>query len=216
MKLSIHADIELDTPDSASRAYVTWLGVQIVESNHSAPDNDTARPGTNLKVPAFEPHRGRIYGTARVAVVHVGEIADAYGDLFPALRKMKLESLGDAYFAHGWYRDEFADGAGIDLLYIESIEIDASHRHKNVDLAAVRRLCDTLGSGCQLAVLRYGDALAAGHWRQLGFTATTPGRTNGFMHMKLGYRHAQVVDASGSGDFEVLPTVILHDRHLDN
>ena len=64
-------------------------------------------------------------GTARVAIVHVGEIADAHGDLWPALHGTKLEPLHDAYFAQGWYKDDYADGAGIDLLYIESIEIDA-------------------------------------------------------------------------------------------
>jgi hypothetical protein len=62
----------------------------------------------------------------------------------------------------------------------------------------------------------YGDAHVAGHWGRLGFALTKPGRPNGLMHMKLGYRHAQVVDATGSGDFEVLPTVVLHDRHLEN
>ena len=62
----------------------------------------------------------------------------------------------------------------------------------------------------------YRDAIVASHWGQLGFALTTPGRTNGLMHMKLGYRHAKVVDATGSGDFEVLPTVVLHDRHTHN
>lgn len=190
MKLSINADIELDQPGQAS--YVTWLDVRIGDSPQQT------------------------YGVARVAIVHVGEIADAHGDLYPALRGTKLESLCSAYFAEGWYKDDFADGAGIDLLYVESIEMDAAHQHRNLDLAMVRRLCDTLGSGCQLAVMPYCNALVAGHWGQLGFALTTPGRTTGLMHMKLGYRHAQVVDTTGSGDFVVQPTVVLHDRHLDN
>ncbi len=188
MKLSISGDIALDQP---SKSYVTWLDVRI---------------GEDLQT----------FGMARVAIVHVGEIADALGDLYPALRGTKLEALCDAYFAQGWYKDDFADGAGIDLIYVESIEIDAAHQHKNLDLALVRRLCDTLGSGCQLAVMPFADALTAGHWGRLGFSLTTPGRTSGLMHMKLGYRHAQVVDATGSGHFEVLPTVVIHDRHLEN
>ena len=188
MKLSISADIELDQPESA---FVTWLDVRIGDASETC-------------------------GVARVAIVHVGEIADAHGDLYPALRVTPLEALCDAYFSQGWYKDDFADGAGIDLIYIESVEMDAAHAHRNLDLAMVRRLCDTLGSGCQLAVMPYGNAHAAGHWGQLGFALTTPGRSAGLMHMKLGYRHAQVVDATGSGDFEVLPTVVLHDRHLDN
>jgi len=192
MKLSISADIELDGPSNAS--YVTWLDVRIGDSNRA----------------------DQTFGVARVAIVHVGEIADALGDLYPALHGTKLESLASAYFAEGWYKDDFADGAGIDLLYVESVEIDAAHQHKNIELAMVRRLCDSIGSGCQLAVMPYRDAITAGHWGQLGFALTTPGRTAGLMHMKLGYRHAQVVDSTGSGEFEVLPTVVLHDRHLDN
>jgi hypothetical protein len=197
MKLTISGTIELDQP-AGSASYATWLDVLIQNDARSA-----LQTGTTC-------------GVARIAVVHVGEIADALGDICPALRGTRLEALADTYFEQGWYRDEFSEGAGIDLLFVESIAIDAAHQHKNLDLAAVRRLCDTLGSGCQLAVMPYGDALVASHWGRLGFALSTPGRTNGLMHMKLGYRHAKVVDATGSGDFEVLPTVILHDRHTHN
>jgi hypothetical protein len=200
MKLTISGDIDLDQPAGNSH-YVTWLDVRIANESNERPSLASA-PCT--------------YGIARIAIVHVGEIADALGDLYPALRGTKLEALCDTYFSQGWYKDEFAEGAGIDLIYVESIEIDAAHQHKNLDLAMVRRLCDTVGSGCQLAVMPYDDAHGASHWGRLGFALTTPGRTNGLMHMKLGYRHAKVVDATGSGDFEVMPTVILHDRHTHN
>lgn len=191
MKLSVTADIELDQTEGAG-AYVTWLDVQI---------GDPGQPAC---------------GSARIAIVHVGEIADALGDVYPVLRGTPLEPLCRAYFSDGWYNETFSDGSGIDLLYVESVEIAASHHHKNLDYAMVRRLCDTLGSGCQLAVMPYHEPLTAAHWGRLGFSLTTPGRRTGLMHMKLGYRHAQVVDATGSGDFEVLPSVVLHDRHTHN
>jgi hypothetical protein len=124
--------------------------------------------------------------------------------VWPALHGTHLEQLHDIYFAHGWYKDEYADGAGIDLLFIEHVTIDDAHCAKNLDFALVRRLCDTLGSGCQLAVVPYGAAERAAHWGRLGFAISTPGRTAGLMHLKLGYRHAQVVDATGSGDYEVV------------
>ena len=177
MKLSVTTDIDLE-PKSG---YVTWLDVKVSDGV-------------------------RIYGSARVALVHVGEIADAAGEVWPALHGTRLEPLHDVYFAQGWYKDDYADGAGIDLLFIEHITIAEEHRGKNLDLALVRRLCDTLGSGCQLAVVAYGDAEGAAHWGRLGFAISTPGRTAGLMHMKLGYRHAQIVDATGSGDYEVVAT----------
>lgn len=193
MKLTINADIELDGQPS----HVTWMDVRIANKAKET------------------------CGVARVAIVHVGEIADAHGDLYPALAGTSLEPLCKAYFDDGWYKDDFADGAGIDLLFIESVEMDAGYENKNLDLAMIRRLCDTVGSGCQLAVMPYKNAMTAGHWARLGFTLTTSGRSNGLMHMKLGYRHAQVVDLNGTGEFQVVPTgsslsAPQHDRHMEN
>lgn len=179
MKLSVSTVIDLEGPQKSG--YVTWLDVTLSDDN-------------------------RAYGTARVALVHVGEISDAAGEVWPALHKTRLEPIHDVYFAQGWYKDDFADGAGIDLLYIDHVTVDEAHRGKNLDLALVRRLCDTLGSGCQLAVVAYPDAERTAHWSQLGFAISTPGRPSGLMHMKLGYRHAHVIDRTGSGDYEVVST----------
>lgn len=178
MKLLISTDIDLE-PKSG---YITWLDVKVSDGV-------------------------RGHGSARIALVHVGEIADAAGEVWPALHGTRLEALHDVYFAQGWYKDDYADGAGIDLLYIDHITINDEQQGKNLDLALVRRLCDTLGSGCQLAVVAYNDALRAAHWAKLGFAISTPGRTSGLMHMKLGNRHAQIVDATGSGDYEVISTM---------
>jgi hypothetical protein len=176
MKLSVTADIGLHEP-----GYVTWLDVRATD------------PG------------GDLLGTARVALVHVGEIADAHGDLWPALRGTRLEVLHDPYFTSGWYRDEFADGAGIDLLHVEKVSVEERWRDRNLDLAIVRRLSDTIGSGCQLVTMGYRDAFEAARWARLGFASSTPGRSSGLMHMKLGYRHARVV-ATDTGEFEIVPT----------
>jgi hypothetical protein len=177
MKLTITSDIGLDGPETSG--YITWLDVRVGEGSETI-------------------------AHARVALVHVGEISDAAGDVWPALRGTALEAVHDLYFNQGWYSEEFADGAGIDLLYVESISVDESWRHKNLDLAIVRRLCDTLGSGCQLAVMPYPSAHAAASWARLGFSVSTPGRPSGLMHMKLGYRHARV-EATATGAFEVHP-----------
>lgn len=177
MKLSISSDIALDSGGDAG--FVTWFDVRAYAG--AAPQ-----------------------GEARVALVHIGEIADSHGDIWRALRASKLESVHDAYFEQGWYKDEYADGAGIDLLYVQDLAIDARLRPRNLDLAIVRRLCDTIASGCQLVVMPYTNAEEAAHWARLGFEIGTPGRSHGLLHMKLGVRHARVVDTTGNGHFEVL------------
>lgn len=178
MKLTITADIDLDSPSAHGR-YVTWLDVAVADG-------------------------GRTMGVARVALVHVGEIADAQGDLWPTLQGTPLEGLHDVYFEQGWYRDDYADGAGIDLLHVASIELDESCRGRNVDLAIVRRLAATIGSSCQLVTMAYRSALEAAYWAQLGFGISTAGRPSGYMHMKLGYRHAQLVASDLAADFRIV------------
>jgi hypothetical protein len=179
MKISVSADIDLER--SSDSGYITWLDLGVSD-------------------------RDEVLAKARAALVHVGEIADAAGEIWPALHGTRLEPIHDVYFAQGWYKDDFADGAGIDLFYLDEIVLAEGKQGKNLDLALVRRLCDTLGSGCQLAVVAYANAEEAAQWARLGFVISTPGRPKGLMHLKLGYRHAQVVDATGSGDYEVLPT----------
>lgn len=186
MKLSITADIDLSEPAMDS-SFVTWFDVSV-----APPVLDRSR---------VDPHAAL---EARVALVHVGEMADAVGDLASAMHRSRLESLHDTYFSDGWYKDEYADGAGIDVLYVERVVVASGVEHTNLDVAVVRRLADTLGSSCQLVVMPYRSAHEAAQWGRLGFTPSTPGRTTGLMHMKLGVRHARVVDATGSGVFEVL------------
>lgn len=178
MKLTITADVTLD--DGGDSGYVTRFDVRATD-------------------------KGETHGELRVAVVHVGEIADGPGDLRRVLAAAKIETLHDVYFESGWYRDEYADGAGIDLLYIEHVQVDSVHRARNLDLAMVRRVCDTLGSGAQLAVLPYGHARDVARWAPLGFAPSTQGRSHGLLHMKLGFRTAQVV-STAAGHFEVMPT----------
>lgn len=177
MKLTLTSDIELDS--SAEGRFVTWFDV-------------TAREGD------------AVLAHARIALVHVGEIADDHGDVWRALRAAGIEYLHDTYFDQGWFKDEFADGAGLDLLYVAELDVDARFAGRNLDLALLRRVSQTLGSGCQLVVMPYKSALEAAHWSPVGFEISTPGRSRGLLHLKLGLQHAPVVDTSGDGSYEVL------------
>lgn len=177
MKLSVASDLDLGT--LADDRFVTWLDLAAREDAVQ-----TAR--------------------ARAALVHIGEIADDHGDVWRALRAAGLEHLHDVYFQQGWYKDAYAEGAGIDLLYVANLEVTTQARGRNLDLAVVRRACETLASGCQLVVLPYANALEAAHWAQIGFEISTPGRSSGLLHLAMGVRHPQVIDRLGNGDFEVV------------
>jgi hypothetical protein len=180
MKLSLTADIPLETAGLGT-GFITWFDVRAY-AHDAAP-----------------------LARARVALVHVGEIADAGVELWAALRDAGLGALHDTYFAQGWYKDEYADGAGIDLLFVQTVEAAQEWRERNLDLAIVRRLGDTLASGCQLVSMPYHDPHEATRWARLGFSTSTAGRASGLLHMKLGRQNARVV-ATGGGAFEVLST----------
>lgn len=176
MKLTISADIDL----AGSRTHARW----VTRLEARVTDGDT------------------VALVARLAVVHVGEMADALGDLAPTMKDARLEAVHDIYFEDGWYKDDFADGAGIDLLFVESIMLGEGMAERNLDLAVIRRIAETLGSGCQLVVQPYRNALEAARWAPLGFTVSTHGRTAGLMHLKLGQRNADIVQDE-SGVYEI-------------
>jgi hypothetical protein len=93
----------------------------------------------------------------------------------------ELVALYDAYFDDGGLRREFATGTGSDLLYIRPIELLPDVADRNVEYAIVRRLCDVLGGGCSLAVIRCGDASDSERWKAMGFQVSRPG----VMHLWL-------------------------------
>jgi len=172
MKVSIHTQLDLGCDIASAPSVATWFDAYVHEEPIAARQ-------------ALE----RCQSSARFAIIHVGELADYYEDIHWPASHTPLASLVDLYFAEGWYKDEFAEGAGIDLLYFASTPDRAANRPPTaVDLALVRRICDTLGSACQLAVIGYGNAAAAAAWAKLGFEITTKGRTSGMMHLNLGFR----------------------------
>lgn len=59
----------------------------------------------------------------------------------------------------------------------------------------MRRLCDTLGSGCELVVVAYEGEAEAKLWRSMGF-AKTPGR-QGLMHLSQAFVQPRVVPVRG-------------------
>jgi hypothetical protein len=99
-------------------------------------------------------------------------------------------------------------------MYLDEIMIDPAWTGANVELAVVRRLADTLGAGCELAVMSYQRPEEALHWGRMGFTVTRPPPEGGwgYMHLALAFRHPRIADPDYEERFRVIPNPSSSDR----
>ncbi len=186
MYAQINIELRLAEP-GVDEGLVTWLEIVIVE-----PDEH----GTNTPI-----------GEARAALLHAGQALDLREDLWSVLDadSGSLEALYSAYFEKHGFREEFAAGKGSDLLFIEDIEIKSPYEGRNIELALIRRLCDTVGEGCELAVIDAISEAEAARWQRMGFELTQLGSTKGFMHLNLSRRQPRIVETDDGGRYRVVP-----------
>jgi hypothetical protein len=182
--------IPLDEPN-VDEGFITWIQVEIHDW-----DDEGEGEGSMERI-----------GMATVAIVHVGEAINSGLDLLEALDadSGELEAMYHVYFEGHWYKDEFENASGNDLLYIADIEIGKEYAGRNIELAVVRRLCDTIGHGCGLVVMPYESPAEVEHWSRMGFAVSTPGEPTGLMHMTMDVRRPRIADPDGTGRFRVLP-----------
>jgi hypothetical protein len=188
LRINVSANIPLHEPD-ADEGLITWFSVGVY---YGEDENEEER-----------------IGEATVALVHVGEAANAGQDLLDALDadSAELEALYHTYFQDDWIKDRFMDGSGSDLLYVADIEIAAAYDGRNIDLAVVRRLCNTIGHGCGLAVIPYDSKAEIAHWSRMGFAVSTPGKPTGWLHMTMGDRKARIAGPEDDGRFKIVPNL---------
>ena len=173
LTLDIQTTILLDEPTSDD-GFVTWLEAAVID------DDFTAEHTTKV-------------GHAHVALVHVGMIADAGRSLRDVLNadSGELSALHEIYFEDDWIRsDLIAGGKGSDLLYVSELELDVAYADRNVDVAIVLRMCDTLGAGCALAVVPYVGDDDLERWFEAGFKVTESAQPGdvGYLHRNTSLR----------------------------
>jgi len=171
LALDIVTRIPLYRPD-ADAGFVTWLDIRVL-GRDSATGED------------------RRVGAALAAIVHVGAIADSDESLADVLDGDggDLQALYSLYFERDWlHRDIARTGAGSDLLYMSTFDLDRCDSRDEVAVSVVRRLCDTLASGCGLAVVPYCEGDRIAHWLAAGFEVTRAAREGavGYLHMDTG------------------------------
>jgi len=198
VELSITTKIDLDEP-TVGGGFITWFRFQIQQEA----DHEDESP------PKLE-----IVGQGQIAIVHLSMIADAEVKVWATLDadSSEMEALYSVYFEKDDLRREFIAGFGHDLLYIREVLIEPAWQGRNVELAAVRRLCDTVGYGCELAIIPYSSMQEVRAWERIGFEVSTPGKRIGLMHMNLGFLYPRIVDPDGTGRFKVMPNLSQEER----
>jgi hypothetical protein len=178
MQMWISSQVGLEEP-SAWGGLLTWLDIQIGDED--------------------ERERRSICGHARVAIVHAGVDGATMWEVLDE-ESAELEALYERYFDGGWVKEAFGIG-GVDLMYIEELTIDAAHRGRNIELAVVRRLCDTIGRGCAIAVVPYESNADVEFWQKMGFKVTEPRAMPGTMHMESAFVQPRVRGPNATGHF---------------
>ena len=136
----------------------------------------------------------RIIEVTRAADIHAGQATcDVGEDMHDVLDADSgaLEALYPVYFDADGLKDDVSEGgAGLDVLYIEPFELPSDLAGRCIEHAVVRRLCDVLGGGCAIAVIRCTDPGDVQRWAKLGFEITRPG----LMHLDLGHEQPRVLE----------------------
>jgi GNAT superfamily N-acetyltransferase len=182
----IETDLLLYEP-GVDCGFVTWFDIRLVED---MPDDSVQQ-----------------IGRARAARIHAGQAANCDQDLLEVLDadSGELEALYDVYFEDGDIRADLAEGAGCDLLYIQHVTLEPDWQNRGIELALVRRLCDSLGEGCGLAVVEPESATEAAEWQRMGFQMTMPAEERRCLHLPLAYRQARIVPTPDFSAFKVVP-----------
>lgn len=187
MHLKVTTSIPLGEPD-ADAGLITWLDVNVI--HHEDEDEETEQ----------------VIGEARIALVHVAEAGNQLVDALDA-DSGELEALSGHYFDGDWIKDELSEGKGTDLLYVSELDVHEKWQNRNIELAVVRRICDTLGQGCELAVIPYETDEELARWQQMGFEPTTsPSKGDcGYLHLQLALTHPRIEESESRGRFHVIP-----------
>jgi hypothetical protein len=188
MRALIQIEMLLDEP-SVDFGFVTWFEMQLLQD--SSDEDSEITP----------------LGNARAARIHVGQILNAGEDLYEVLDadSATLEALHAVFFDENGFRDRFREGGGLDLLYIDHVTLEPGGEGRNIDLAVVRRLCDTLGEGCEIAVIDVGSDAAAAHWERMGFQQVETTSSHRYLYLPLAMQQARVVELPDGRGFKVIP-----------
>jgi hypothetical protein len=121
----------------------------------------------------------------------------------------ELFALYDVFIDDDEYlKPDHANGIGFNVMYFAKLELVPTWRGKRIEEALVRRVADTWGEGCAIAVVPLDDDVE--RWREIGFQAPAP--QYAFLDLSLAHPEVVAADDDGNtfrvsaGDYPVYPT----------
>jgi hypothetical protein len=163
------------TEPNVEAGFVSWLEIEIQSTRE-----DTA-------VAAGELH---------VAVIHLGEVMNRSASVYDVLDadSADLEALYGVFFEGSALKPEHDSGTGSDLLYFARVDVASGWHQRGLDEAAVKRVIETWGSGCTVAVMPVTDEGEAVQWGRLGFVPVRDPRPGviGYSALDLSLKHPRV------------------------
>ena len=193
IRLSVSTRIAVAEP-STDGGFITWFDVLI---QRDAPVGDDGGAGSDDLEEGDE--KVEQIGRAKLAIVHVGALFDRDDTLLYDVLDAEsgdLEALYSLYFdkEEDWFKDEFGSAAGVDLGYIQELTLDPAWQGRNIELAVVQRLNETLAAGCKVLVMAVSLPEEVTRWEQMGFEVPAPeGGEPDYVHLNNAGTHPRVV-----------------------
>ena len=174
--LTIQTEMPLSEPNEEF-GFVTWLDVSIRQ----------------FDAPTREP-----IGHARIAVIQVADAMNRGVEIREVLSaESELFGLYDVFFDDDEYlKADYANGVGFNVMYFAEIKLGPVCRDKRIEEALVRRLSDTWGEACAIAVVPLEDD--AERWLEIGFQVSET--TSRYAFIDLSIEHPKVVAANEQGN----------------
>jgi hypothetical protein len=154
--------------------------------------------------------RSRSIGSAQFALIHCASALNLRVPICDVLDEdsADLSALYPVFFEKNSLKERYQGGAGMDIIYVEALELQPEARARNVEQAIVRRVFDTFGASCAIGVM---DLLAPEdltRWETLGFElveeAETMSGDSQFLVMDLARVHPRVFEVEGQENAFVL------------
>jgi hypothetical protein len=162
-----------------------------------------------ITIRQFDSARPGPVGTARVAMIHCGDALNKGVSIHDVLDgdDEGLGVLDGILFEDGSLKEDYENGVGSDVLYVESLELRPEWRGRNIEEALTRRVFDTWGQGCAIGVVPVATSGDAPRWELMGFALVGgPDENARYAVMDLSLKHPRVVESEeGRHIFRVVP-----------